>query len=132
MNATALLEYYIQAYKPVSQPGKRYLYSNIGYIVLGKIVEQVTLRPYEEFIQDIVLKPNHIEARIGDEEPSKSEVTIPIHRNDEDATFTRVKEITNRQHCMTQPNLSSTFRENEQHIRDSKGFWHWHLSSSFD
>ncbi len=35
----------------------RYLYSNMGYIVAGAIVEQLTGRPYEELVFERVLRP---------------------------------------------------------------------------
>uniref|UniRef100_A0A0K0DE40 Beta-lactamase domain-containing protein n=1 Tax=Angiostrongylus cantonensis TaxID=6313 RepID=A0A0K0DE40_ANGCA len=41
LNESALLQHYIRSYKPKFQPGTRYLYSNIGYIILGKIIAQV-------------------------------------------------------------------------------------------
>ncbi|KIH63010.1 hypothetical protein ANCDUO_06697, partial [Ancylostoma duodenale] len=66
LNGTALIDFYIKSYVPKFQPGSRYLYSNIAYVMLGKIIEQISLRPYEQFIQDVILKPNRIAARIGD------------------------------------------------------------------
>ncbi|VDM57111.1 unnamed protein product [Angiostrongylus costaricensis] len=42
LNESALLQHYIESYKPKFQPGTRYLYSNIGYIILGKIIAQVS------------------------------------------------------------------------------------------
>jgi N-acyl-D-amino-acid deacylase len=38
-------------------PGERYAYSNFGYSLLGRIIEKVTGQPYEEYVQDDVLKP---------------------------------------------------------------------------
>jgi CubicO group peptidase (beta-lactamase class C family) len=38
-------------------PGDRYCYSNGGYVFLGIIIEQISGRPYSEFIQDEILKP---------------------------------------------------------------------------
>jgi CubicO group peptidase (beta-lactamase class C family) len=38
-------------------PGERYAYSNFGYSLLGRIIEQVTEQPYEKYVQDEVLKP---------------------------------------------------------------------------
>src|SRR6478752_1714578 len=49
-----------------SDPGERYAYSNFGYSILGRIIEKVTGRPYEEYVRDEVLRPLGIErARIG-------------------------------------------------------------------
>ena len=38
-------------------PGTHMEYSNVGYIVLGQVVETVSGQPYEKFVWDNVLKP---------------------------------------------------------------------------
>jgi CubicO group peptidase (beta-lactamase class C family) len=38
-------------------PGTRYAYSNFGYCVLGRIIEKVTGRGYEQFVKEKVLAP---------------------------------------------------------------------------
>lgn len=39
------------------RPGARTYYSNLGYVVLSKVVEQVTGMPYERYVQDSILAP---------------------------------------------------------------------------
>ncbi|KAK6754625.1 hypothetical protein RB195_013548 [Necator americanus] len=75
LNGTALLDFYIKSYSPKFQPGTRYLYSNVAYVMLGKIIEQISLRPYDQFIQDVILNPNKIEGRIGGVENGEFEVS---------------------------------------------------------
>ncbi|VDM67060.1 unnamed protein product [Strongylus vulgaris] len=43
--------------------------------MLGRIIEQISLRPYDHFIQDVILRPNGIEAHIGEVEPKDFEVS---------------------------------------------------------
>jgi N-acyl-D-amino-acid deacylase len=38
-------------------PGERYAYSNVGYLVLGRIIEAVSGRKYEEYVRAEVLAP---------------------------------------------------------------------------
>ena len=38
-------------------PGERYSYSNLGYILAGRLLEVVTGRSYEEAMRDLVLGP---------------------------------------------------------------------------
>jgi N-acyl-D-amino-acid deacylase len=38
-------------------PGERYAYSNFGYSVLGRIIEQVSGQPYDAYVKEHVLKP---------------------------------------------------------------------------
>lgn len=42
--------------KPLKHPpGTNYAYSNFGYCVLGRVIEEVTHRPYHEYVQEEVL-----------------------------------------------------------------------------
>lgn len=38
-------------------PGLKHQYSNSGYIILGKIIEDVTQQPFEKIIADLITKP---------------------------------------------------------------------------
>lgn len=38
-------------------PGKRHAYSNVGYCALGRVIEQVSGMPYEDFVRRTVLIP---------------------------------------------------------------------------
>lgn len=40
-----------------AEPGERYDYSNVGYIILGKIVEKVTSMSYQAYVRDSILWP---------------------------------------------------------------------------
>lgn len=47
-------------------PGQEYAYSNYGYCLLGRIIEQITGRSYEEYVQTEILAPLGItRMRIG-------------------------------------------------------------------
>jgi CubicO group peptidase (beta-lactamase class C family) len=43
--------------KLLSEPGTKFEYSNLGYVIAGTIAERVTNKPWEELITDIVFKP---------------------------------------------------------------------------
>lgn len=48
------------------QPGTRYSYSNVGYVMLGEVIEKVTGMAYEDYIQYAILNPLGIhDMRIG-------------------------------------------------------------------
>ena len=49
--------YYATQNKLRAKPGGRYNYSNLGYIVLSKVVEKVSGLPYEQYVKDSVLAP---------------------------------------------------------------------------
>ncbi len=47
-------------------PGSRYAYSNFGYCVLGRVIEQISGQPYEQFVRERILAPiGAVGARIG-------------------------------------------------------------------
>lgn len=47
-------------------PGTRFAYSNVGYLVLGKVLETVTHCPYEAWVRQHVLQPSGVhEAHLG-------------------------------------------------------------------
>jgi N-acyl-D-amino-acid deacylase len=61
-------------------PGSKTAYSNFGYCVLGRVVEKVTARKYEEAMPDLVLRPWGIEdIRVGR--------TRPRHRHEREAYY---------------------------------------------
>lgn len=39
------------------EPGDRYAYSNFGYCLLGRVIEKLSGKPYEEYVQSVVLAP---------------------------------------------------------------------------
>ncbi|HEX2092452.1 MAG TPA: serine hydrolase domain-containing protein [Longimicrobiaceae bacterium] len=38
-------------------PGEKYVYSNFGYAILGRVIERVSGMPYEEYVRSRVLQP---------------------------------------------------------------------------
>ncbi len=42
------------------RPGTRFNYSNFGYSLLGRVIEEVTGDEYEDWVQDEILEPNNI------------------------------------------------------------------------
>ena len=42
------------------RPGTRFNYSNFGYSLLGRVIEEVTGDDYEDWVQDEILEPNGI------------------------------------------------------------------------
>jgi teichoic acid D-alanine hydrolase len=54
------LDEYIDKYcsgKLISSPGEKSSYSNTEYIILHKIIENVSTKKYEDFLDEIILKP---------------------------------------------------------------------------
>ncbi|MCL2421943.1 MAG: beta-lactamase family protein [Defluviitaleaceae bacterium] len=54
------LEYYLPMIAPLPpkfEPGKRYGYSNAGFIMLGLVIEAVSGIPYQQYVQDNIITP---------------------------------------------------------------------------
>jgi len=47
--------------KLIETPGTKFNYSNGDYIILGKIIENIYKKPYEEVLREKILKPLHME-----------------------------------------------------------------------
>lgn len=48
------------------QPGSAYAYSNLGYAILGRVIEKVSGKPYAAYVQEAVLGPAGVKGmRIG-------------------------------------------------------------------
>lgn len=47
----------VRSLSPEAEPGSTYTYSDPGYILLGDLVEQVTERPFQLFVEDWILDP---------------------------------------------------------------------------
>lgn len=64
------------AYAPlIAAPGSRQMYSNFGYCLLGRVIEQVTGETYETWVRREVLRPCGAEAmRIGSGQRGNREV----------------------------------------------------------
>lgn len=67
------------------EPGSRFAYSNFGYLLLGRIIEDTTGSSYEEYVQQKILAPIGISAmQIGylpKEKRAPNEVAYYDHKN---------------------------------------------------
>ena len=57
--------------KAKSKPNEKYVYSNLGYVLLGQIIEKVSGSIYEDYIREHILKPlnikpNELDFKIAD------------------------------------------------------------------
>ncbi len=52
------------------KPGTKYIYSNIGYMVLGEVIEKISGQKYEDFIKENILNPSGVKnMQISDDLP---------------------------------------------------------------
>lgn len=70
-----LIAWALQTYPLQNPPGSSYAYSNFGYCVLGRIIEEITGQTYETFVRDNILFPIGItDMVIGAVAPQPNEV----------------------------------------------------------
>lgn len=46
--------------RPISKPGTRYAYSNVGYLVLGELITRVSGQPYAQYVTEHLIAPLHL------------------------------------------------------------------------
>lgn len=57
LDASDLVSYIIDNIPLSGQPGKSYAYSNVGFMILGRVIEKVTGKRYEQYVKQDILKP---------------------------------------------------------------------------
>lgn len=71
-----LIAWTIETHALVNPPGQHYAYSNFGYCVLGRVIEQVSGQPYAQFVRQNVLRVvGANDMRIATHRPAPNEVT---------------------------------------------------------
>jgi CubicO group peptidase (beta-lactamase class C family) len=55
--------------KLVSPPGDRYIYSNLGFGILGHVIERISKNPYHQFMETEIFKPLNLTRTIIDTGP---------------------------------------------------------------
>jgi CubicO group peptidase (beta-lactamase class C family) len=64
-NSPAIIQYMLS--QPLDfEPGAQFSYSNIGYSIIGRVIERVTGLPYEDYVYQHILQPLNIsDMRLG-------------------------------------------------------------------
>jgi len=57
LDAPQLISYIIDNVPLSSPPGTSYAYSNVGFMILGRVIEKISQKPYEQFVRDEILEP---------------------------------------------------------------------------
>lgn len=57
LDATQLVSYIIDNVPLNNKPGTSYAYSNVGFMILGRVIERITGLTYEEYVQKNILEP---------------------------------------------------------------------------
>lgn len=73
---------------PVSPPGTKYEYTNVGYVIVGHIIERIEDKPYEALMREYVFEPLGLASAgfgppVGDAQPrghKKDKPLPPKHR----------------------------------------------------
>lgn len=88
MSPTSLVEIGLTTQTINGNPGSRFQYSNFGYLILGRIIEKVSGKSYEEYVRTTILAP----AGIGKEEAFIASSRVTSLRENE----TRYWDLMNR------------------------------------
>ncbi len=58
LNAASLISWTLDHVPLDTIPGTRYAYSNFGYCILGRVIEQVSGQPYAQYVKTAILQPS--------------------------------------------------------------------------
>ena len=76
---------YVLAKKLNNDPGSKYSYSNVGYVILGKVIEKISRMAYEDYVKINILYPLEIwDMQLGRsfyDEKAANEVTYYENRS---------------------------------------------------
>jgi CubicO group peptidase (beta-lactamase class C family) len=56
LDRSQFIDYVLQRFKLISPPGSSFLYSNFGYYLLGRVIEQISTQSYEDYVREAVLR----------------------------------------------------------------------------
>jgi uncharacterized protein YbbC (DUF1343 family)/CubicO group peptidase (beta-lactamase class C family) len=73
---------HIDALVPQSEPGERFLYSDVGYIVLGELVEKISGQPLDAFARDHFYGPLGMRDTTYNPGPALAARAAPTERRD--------------------------------------------------
>ena len=62
------------------EPGVAWSYSNTGFVLLGRIIEKVSGKPYEQFLTERILKPLKMNDTVFDPKPAAQGAGDRVHR----------------------------------------------------
>lgn len=62
--------------QPVAEPGQRFLYNNNMYLVLGKLVEQLSGRKWTDFVRSELFQPLGMTSTVADSSGIKGRVNV--------------------------------------------------------
>lgn len=63
-----------------SRPNDKFAYTNLGYVVLGQLIEQVSGLPYHQFVEQNILKPLAVHERLGFVRQQQWNVAVGYHK----------------------------------------------------
>lgn len=114
---------FVTSHRVHFEPGSRSAYSNLGYMILGKVIAKVTGTTYESFVQQEVLKPAGItDMQLGN---SFAEEALPNEVKYYQPEDAKPIESFDGSGCM----VTKTYGANDIHLLGSAGGW---LASSID
>lgn len=83
LDAAQLISYIIDNVPLSAAPGTSYAYSNVGFMILGRVIEKISGLPYEQYVQQAILKPVGIQTMeiggntLADRKPNEAKYDSP-------------------------------------------------------
>ena len=71
----------------LGMPGEQYSYSSPGYVLLARVVEQVSATPYRTFLADEIFGPLGMDATFAGNPSGEPRLAVPLHDGEPVASF---------------------------------------------
>jgi CubicO group peptidase (beta-lactamase class C family) len=84
-----LIRWTLPRYALPNRPGEKFAYSNFGYLLLGRVIEARSGKPYEEYVRQAVLRPAGItDMHVAGDTLAQRRPNEVVYYDDGDAPYT--------------------------------------------
>ncbi len=106
------------------EPGTEYQYSNVGYCLLGRVIETVSKQTYEEFVNDRILIPAEMtQTRLGKTRLSDRADDEAHYYTQTIKTFPAIWEVTSDKTSGGFEMVSAPYGQWDLEVMDAHGGW---------
>lgn len=70
---------FLKNFKATGQPGESYVYSNVGFGLLGELISIITKKPYMQYLEETILHPLQLANTTDKADAKKQQVVVKVY-----------------------------------------------------